>query len=618
MVKKSLKLSSIIFLLLLLFTSNISANNEEDIYHYDEYHVSYVVNDDNTIRVKERMVIDFTQSRRGIIRNIPSNWELVDENGVEKHVYAQISDIKCNTEYEVSNSNESMDIKIGDPSHYIQGKVLFELEYTFNLGTDKFEDKDLLYMNLIGKDYNTYIDIFSFDITMPKEFNSSEVHVNVGPYGTSGVNSADIELSYSGNKIMGYYKQRLQANNPFTIKINLEEGYFANAKDLGVPIFYYAIPVISLLVAAILWFKYGKDYRAVKVLNFTPPRNYNPIDVCYMYNKSVEYEDLLSLIIYLANKGYIQIDDIEMSEASENFVLRKIKDYDGTNEHESIFMNVLFKDSNVVNKDYITGFCYEGLDMLKNIVNNDGSKLIYEKKNKAVNIAVILLCVLNIAISGFYINNNHLAMLESYLMIALFTPVIIVFTLEITKNLAGIYKTITLAAVTSFSLFGFILTRIIELNSIAPYIMPYVYTSLIASVLIAILGVLMPRRNKEANMVYGEILGFREFLKTAEKSRLEALVYDDPKYFYDILPYAAVLGVSKKWIGKFTSIHIQNPDYYDGSYYFYSRTYYFNRFISSASTSINNKVNPSSSGSGGFSAGGFSGGGGGGGGSSSW
>lgn len=38
------------------------------------------------------------------------------------------------------------------------------------------------------------------------------------------------------------------------------------------------------------------------------------------------------------------------------------------------------------------------------------------------------------------------------------------------------------------------------------------------------------------------------FLETAEKEKLEQLVFEDPKYFYNILPYAYVLGVSDKWI----------------------------------------------------------------------
>lgn len=35
----------------------------------------------------------------------------------------------------------------------------------------------------------------------------------------------------------------------------------------------------------------------------------------------------------------------------------------------------------------------------------------------------------------------------------------------------------------------------------------------------------------------------------------------DPTYFYDILPYTYVLGVSDKWIKQFETIGLQSPDW---------------------------------------------------------
>jgi len=41
------------------------------------------------------------------------------------------------------------------------------------------------------------------------------------------------------------------------------------------------------------------------------------------------------------------------------------------------------------------------------------------------------------------------------------------------------------------------------------------------------------------------------FLVAAEKQRFEMLLGENPDYYYDILPYAQVLGVSKIWQSKF-------------------------------------------------------------------
>ena len=115
----------------------------------------------------------------------------------------------------------------------------------------------------------------------------------------------------------------------------------------------------------------------------------------------------------------------------------------------------------------------------------------------------------------------------------------------------------------------------------------------------------------------GKIRGFKNFLETAEKSKLEDLVSENPTYFYDILPYTYVLGVSKKWVSKFESIAIEPPNWYDTNNAAFNvgmmSTFMDKTMVSAAST-----LNSSPSDSGGSGGGGSSGGGSGGGGGGSW
>ena len=55
----------------------------------------------------------------------------------------------------------------------------------------------------------------------------------------------------------------------------------------------------------------------------------------------------------------------------------------------------------------------------------------------------------------------------------------------------------------------------------------------------------------------GKIKGFKNFLATAEKDRLESLVNQNPTYFYDILPFMYVLGISNKWIEQIEDITLK-------------------------------------------------------------
>ena len=109
-------------------------------------------------------------------------------------------------------------------------------------------------------------------------------------------------------------------------------------------------------------------------------------------------------------------------------------------------------------------------------------------------------------------------------------------------------------------------------------------------------------------------MGFKKFIETAEKHRLQALVEKDPEYFYNILPYAYIFGISDKWIKKFEGIMEFKPDWYSGTNFNEHTFHKFSNSMSAASlpSVANGGISSSSSG------GGSSGGGGGGGGGGSW
>ena len=149
-----------------------------------------------------------------------------------------------------------------------------------------------------------------------------------------------------------------------------------------------------------------------------------------------------------------------------------------------------------------------------------------------------------------------------------------------------------------------------------------------ASVVMVILATQIRRRTARGAQWSGRILGLKHFIETVEADKLKMLVESDPKYFYSILPYAYVLGVTDKWAKQFESIAVEPPSWYygyDGSVF---TTIWFASMISNSLyyTQQNMMATKSSGGSGfggggiggggGFSGGGFSGGGFGGGGGS--
>ena len=92
------------------------------------------------------------------------------------------------------------------------------------------------------------------------------------------------------------------------------------------------------------------------------------------------------------------------------------------------------------------------------------------------------------------------------------------------------------------------------------YLHLYNLFTFISLIIIFILAIFMKRKNTYGEQILAKVKGFKNYLETAEKDQLNKLVNDNPNYFYDILPYTYVLGVSKKWIEKFENIPIPQND----------------------------------------------------------
>ena len=109
---------------------------------------------------------------------------------------------------------------------------------------------------------------------------------------------------------------------------------------------------------------------------------------------------------------------------------------------------------------------------------------------------------------------------------------------------------------------------------------------------------------------YGVRLDKKSWKNIATK---EALVEENPEYFYDILPYTYVLDVSSKWMNKFESLTMSAPTWYssedDRAFDYIMFSHFMSSTMSTAMTSMTST--PSSSSGGGFSGGGSGGGGGG-------
>ena len=627
-------------------TSINVSENESNSYDYilDSYNVDITVNENNTYDITETIGAYFNVSKHGIFRTIPLTNTVTRLDGTESKNRAKISNLKVNDNYTTSRENDSYEIKIGSADVVLTGPQKYEISYNYNIGKDKSENYDELYFNIIGYEWDTIIKNITFTITMPKDFDKSKLGFSAGDVGST--NSNQIQYSVAGNKITGKYNGLLTPGQALTVRLELPEGYFVNAGyqvDLSTYLL-FIVPAICLFIVICLWYKFGKDEEVIETVEFYPPEGFNSLEVGYLYKGNATSEDVTSLLLYLANKGYIKINKTKQKSlfsTTNSFEIVKLKDYDGNNNLERDFLNGLFKHSSLsslveetsettlsqnlptVTEDDLYDSFYKTMNKILNKVNSKANKKkIFEPIVSSRTIIITLLIIVSLLtiIAIPTLAYAGLEELGTTLFIALFY--VPFYAVGLSKGIPKSFRILWLGF-TMFHSFVFFTT------------MP-VMTAIMEEVVFLIgflLGIIdivgmiicfksMPKRTKYGNEILGKIRGFKTFLETAEKENLEAMVMKDPTYFYNILPFTYVLGVSKKWIDKFESINLQAPDWYYSSSGFNVNRFgtFMNNTMSSAQSAMSSSPSSSSgsSSSGGSSGGGSSGGGSGGGGGGSW
>lgn len=595
-------------------------------YVIDKYNIDIAVSEDNTFTITEDISAYFNQPRHGLYRTIPLVNNIKRVDGSTAKTTAVVTDVSVNEEFSTDTEDNNYKIQIGSADELVTGAKNYQIKYTYALSPDTAEGFDEFYYNIIGTQWDTVIGNVTFSIHMPKPFDSSKVGFSHGTY--SSLDSRNITFDVSGYTINGAYSGILNKNEALTARITLEDGYFTE-RPLSF-MFYVGIivPPILLLIVFLIWFKFGKDDKVIETVEFYPPEGFNSLEVALMYKGKAGSKDVVSLLVYLANKGYIDIQEYDQKtlfRTVKSFRIVKKKEYDGNNQNERKFFIELFLhgDGQTVTAEDLKDSFYVTINQIVSDTNSkDNRNVLFEKSATSKSFIVMALAILCVLLAIFVPTYENTRSVASCISLAgpmlFFIPFIAVLFFRQIPAFFRVIWGVSLSMMIAMAGLG---SSMISILNGHISLLLVCLLDILCTVGIFIFFALMPKRTPYGNEMLGKIRGFKTFLETAEKPKLEALVMENPTYFYDILPYTYVLGVSDKWIKKFETIAIEAPNWYTGNTMFSVMAFgtFMNSTMQSAQSSMTSS--PSSSGGssgGGSSGGGFSGGGSGGGGGGSW
>lgn len=539
----------------------------------EDYDIQVVVNEDDTYDVTETINVHFTYPSHGIYRTIPLRTAL-DRDGQKTTYYAKVSDftMRSGQAWKDESEGNQFNARIGSADQYADTDTVYELSYTYDPQGDHFKGGDELYYNLIGTSWEALsINHVSFDVKFPKAIDMSKVGIKTG-----GDERVDFEI-ISDTEIKGETSAYVLGG--LTVRAVLPEGYFTRQEgSAAIPL--YIVSALMLLLAAagfLLWRKYGRDPAVVETEEFYPPEKLSAPEVGYLADETIQGSHVISSLLNLADKGYVKIAEIEVpagfrkKKTKTSYEISKLREYDDDIIGERTFMDGLFAEGDSVSIEDLKNKFYKTVNTIEKEIKDfykgklyDAKAAKYARLLKVGGIVGVFLMLLVPCFSGNGLGTIGISTLLGPIYIILLAAGLFIFGfLGITKKInkkEHYWGIIGYALCIAAALAGCVICEVAPGARFIPFVI-----GLGMCFLLFLMSALCERKTDWYAAVLGKIKGYRNFLRIAEKDKMEMLAEQDPQYFYKNLAFAYALGVTSVYAKHFASLATQPPEWYESS-----------------------------------------------------
>ena len=583
-----------------------------------EYNLVYDIGSDCNIAVTEDITINYKGSNStGFIRDIPVNGGVQIRN---VQVCKLVNGEEQNVWYDVySEDNNFLSIDIGDDTYKKGKSESYRINYNYII-TNSVVNKSMLPLNAVGHGWDCALNNVTVKLVLPEGYKGAKCYV--GAVGTKiEYTDFDDTEKQNGRRIITAEFGTLDGAG-VTFDLTFENGAIKNYTDIAPYAFTLAGLAVLALIALLKLFVFGKNY-ITPVVNYEAPNKMDPLLMGKLIDNSVNSEDVTSLIFYWASKGYIKINLDDKNDPTLIRIMQALPE--PVPSYERLMYNNLFASGDVVKISSLKNKFYTTVTQVTNIVNKR-TKGLYTSASQTVAFIFALIGGLLMGLAPFMLALIRISV--KYLNLASFIAIIpMVVAFGLTQNIVNnrlkysknkiLLNCLLIALVCAVTALIYVFLVPSEIMSVGAKIALVAVSSFISS-----LSAILITRTKQYTEQLNDIIGFKNFITLAEKPQLEMLLEDDPQFYYNILPYAQVLGVTDKWEDKFKDITVAPPQWLTGDFvttYFEFRI--INGMLRTSMTAMTAGMvsRPSSSGvngggkggfGGGFSGGGFGGGGG--------
>ena len=594
--------------------------NFDNGYYINNYEVNIVIGEDNVYEINEKITATFFDYTNGIVRTIPVEQTIgvPNENGdrIIKNYEFEISDFHINsTDGAYVEEGYSGDLFMeayylhlpegmgGVPAEGEEyDSYTFDFSYTYDLGLDRDTSKDFVYFNIIGSSIDTHIGNVEFSITFPKDVTEEYREKLMFYAGRYGANTDGTEVEYTYDEetftLSGSYSAHtkytynfynngeyeapvaLHYGEALTMYQPLSEGYFDVSRSYTFDIVLLVILLALIIVLIVFYVMHRRKHDLIDVVEFKAPDGLTPTEAGYIIDRTVSGDDITSLIVYWASKGYVEIQEKE-----KKIYIKKLKDLDNAKEHEGLFFNTIFTSDQPIDTSTLKSMSPFIGQKISNSIKKEGKKYFNPSADRYYHmtlVAVLVAMVLTIIRIDLQ-SLNYLFMFFKILLAVV--GVALLWRLPNIEKYKHKQKAKKFWAKKIILLVLYIACYVGIILMSESYCDPFFMRIFIPLVPIALFFVYpyFEQYTAKGREYLGRLRGLKQYIEVAEKDMMEAMVKENPTLFYDVLPYAYVLGVSDVYMKKFESIPLESPTWIvtDNIHSLYMTIWLMNRSMAS-------------------------------------
>lgn len=507
---------------------------------------------DAHVTVTETITGEFQTPHHGVYRSIPYRYTVDGRTHYVPLTITKVTKDGASVPYTESKEEGSSVVKIGDADILVSGLFTYVITYEADRVVLLQDSGAFFAWDAPGDDWEDRFEA----VTVTIGTNAALAILDTACYtGEFGMTSERCTAVQEGQTVtFTTDKRELTAAvlfDPSVVVVPKESPIQTLLYDHSDYLF-LLLPLAVLAAMFTAWWRKGRDPagRGVIVPEYAPPKDMGPGEVGALHDGKMHKRDVIAMIVDLAVRSYIVIEE----RGKHHALVRTEKNTDDLRAYEAQFVYIAFGNDHEVD--------------LKGRVERFG------RAWKAAEASLHQ----KLQTDGLFVKNPE------------------------TVRGAFIATGILVLIVTWFVA--------PEMSSWS--MMPFVAGVLTAAIIV-IFGIHMPRRTTHGVEIWEHVQGYKLYLATAEKHRLEWQQQEG--IFEKYLPYALALGVADKWTKELGPTLQSPPRWYRGNWSTWNTWYFMhtmNSFSSSMARSYTTSTQSSRSGGGGFSGGGFGGGGGGG------